>query len=260
MPHHTPHLMPALPPKTARVDVVGTPFDLVDMAQVDSAIRQRQPGAPFEYVATPNVDHVVRSHRLGLRSLYDKAWLSVCDSRILAKLAPLVNVRFPAVITGSDLTKRVLENFLQPGDHIAIIGGEAEHIAKLKSGLGSVTVHHYNPPMGFIGKPAEVQKTVDFVLAHPSRFVFLAVGSPQQEKLAIRIKESGGTGTGLCIGASILFIIGLETRAPQWVQSIHMEWLFRLLQNPKRLWRRYLVDNPMIFLLVLKGRFGTTAK
>lgn len=243
-----------LPPKSERADVAGTPFDLIDEFTLDCVIDQRPAEAPFEYLVTPNVDHVVRSHRVGLRDLYDNAWASVCDSRILAKLAPLVHVHFPSVITGSDLTRRILERIVKPDDHITVVGCDVAHVNRLTAQLPGTTFHHYNPPMGFIGVPVEVDRAVEFVIAHPSRFVFLAVGSPQQEKLALRIKERNGTGLGLCVGASIHFIVGAERRAPRWMQSINLEWLFRLLQDPRRLWRRYLIDNPTIFLLVLRHR------
>lgn len=247
----------SLPAKTERVEVAGMPFDLLDAHDVEFAIRNRSSSELFEYVVTPNVDHVVRSHRLGLRHLYDDAWISVCDSRVLAKLAPLLAIRFPAVVTGSDLTRQILDSFLRQGDHITVIGCTDEQVAKLRAIKANIEVHHFNPPMGFINQTHEVQRAVDFVLSHPSRFTFLAVGSPQQEKLAIKIKEAGGTGLGLCIGASILFVVGAESRAPNWIQSINLEWLYRLVQNPKRLWRRYLIDNPKIFLLILQERLAS---
>jgi exopolysaccharide biosynthesis WecB/TagA/CpsF family protein len=193
---------------------------------------------------------------LGLRALYDQAWLSVCDSRVLAKLARIVNVKFPAVITGSDITRRLIERYIENGDRITVIGCEPSRIERLRDLLSGVTIHHYNPPMGFINDETETERTVDFVVAHPSRFVFFAVGSPQQEKLAARVRSRGALGIGLCIGASILFVTGAEVRAPQWIQWLHLEWLFRLLQSPRRLWRRYLVDDPLILALIMRQRFS----
>lgn len=245
-----------IPPRSARKDVAGVPFDLISKQAVENAVAQRDAGLPFEYIVTPNVDHVVRNNKLGLRHLYEQAWLSVCDSRILAKLSPIVGVRFPDVITGSDLTRTVLERFVKVGDVVTIIGCDDEHVQLLRSKFPGVTVQHFNPPMGFIKKEAEVQRAVRFVVDNPARYVFLAVGSPQQELLSQAIKRDGGTGLGLCIGASILFVTGGEQRAPQWVQKLNMEWLYRLLQNPKRLWRRYLVEDPVIFGLILRQRMG----
>lgn len=249
-----------LPGKSERVDVAGMPFDLATDKAVARAIIERPAAAPFEYVVTPNVDHVVRCHRAGLRDLYDGAWLSVCDSRILARLAPIVGVKFPDVITGSDLTKRLLCTVVRSGESICIIGCTPRDVATLRLQLPHIAIHHNNPPMGFIHDSVETRRAVDFVVAHPSRFVFLAVGSPQQEKLAMAIKRRGASGLGLCIGASILFVVGQEVRAPKWIQICHMEWLFRLAQDPKRLWRRYLVDDPAVLWLIVRQKLSRTGQ
>ena len=93
---------------------------------------------------------------------------------------------------------------------------------------------------------------MQFVEANsPFRFCFLAVGAPQQETLARMLKARGtARGMALCIGASINFLTGVERRAPQWMQSLGMEWLFRLGSDPRRLAKRYLVRGPRVFALL----------
>lgn len=99
--------------------------------------------------------------------------------------------------------------------------------------------------------------TVDFVLSHPARFIFLAVGSPQQEVLAATIAATGrASGTGLCIGASLEFLAGAARRAPPWMQRSGLEWLYRLSHDPRRLARRYLLHSPAVFSLLLRERYG----
>ncbi len=94
-------------------------------------------------------------------------------------------------------------------------------------------------------------RAVRFVIDNPARFVFLAVGSPRQEMLAAAIKATGAArGTGLCIGASLEFLAGAIPRAPGFMQRAGNEWLHRLLVDPRRLGRRYLLDNPVIFRLL----------
>jgi len=85
----------------------------------------------------------------------------------------------------------------------------------------------------------------------PFRFCFLVIGSPQQEMIAQKLKERGiARGLALCVGAAINFLTGIETRAPLWMQQAGLEWLYRLSRDPRRLWRRYLVRGPKIFLLL----------
>ena len=100
--------------------------------------------------------------------------------------------------------------------------------------------------MGFIDDPAERQRAVRFVVEAGARFTFLAVGSPRQELIAHDVMTTGeASGIGLCIGASIEFLTGTQQRAPAVLQRLHLEWLFRLLSDP-RLWRRYLLEGPAI--------------
>jgi exopolysaccharide biosynthesis WecB/TagA/CpsF family protein len=94
-----------------------------------------------------------------------------------------------------------------------------------------------------------------FAVDAGARFTLIAVGSPQQELIAAEIRDiDNGRGTGLCIGASIDFLAGREKRAPLWMQRLALEWLYRLLGNPARMWRRYLVEGPRIFLLAWRFR------
>ena len=96
---------------------------------------------------------------------------------------------------------------------------------------------------------------VALVVSHPARFIFLAVGSPRQERLAAAIAATGrATGTGLCIGASLDFLAGAERRAPAWMQRHGLEWAFRLTRDPVRLARRYLLDSPRVVPLLLRER------
>ncbi len=220
-----------------------------------SLLARRAANAPFAYVVTPNVDHVVRAHREGegIRNLYTQAWLSVCDSQILRALAGLAGVDLP-LNTGSDLTRALFERVLAQGDRITIIGCAAETVAILQERYPGLSIAHYNPPMGFIGDETEVARVEEFILAHPGRFVFLAVGSPRQEIVALRVRLRGGaTGIGLCIGNSLNFLAFPESRSPRWVSRLHLEWLHRLVSDPGRLWRRYLVENPAIFLMFLRA-------
>lgn len=230
-------------------EFLGFAFDRIEPDVALKSILARAAHAPFAYVITPNVDHVVRLQcaRSDLWPAYRHAWLTLCDSRILAKLAGSVRVNLP-VTTGSDLTAEMFRTAIARDDRVAILGGDAAMIETLRTSGGFTNLVHYNPPMGFINDPLERLLAVDFVVNAQARFTFLAVGSPQQEILAYEVARTGeAVGVGLCIGASLDFIGGKTTRAPRIVQKLSMEWLFRLATNPARLWRRYLIDGPMIF-------------
>jgi len=160
-------------------------------------------------------------------------------------------LRLP-VCAGSDLTARLFESVLDPADEVLLIGGTAAQAASLRKTYHVDRLRHYNPPMGFIDDPDELEACLQFIeQAGPFRYCFLAVGSPQQERVADLLKTRGrARGLALCVGGAINFLTGVERRAPRWVQASGCEWLYRLLQDPPRLARRYLVRGPRIFLLL----------
>ena len=108
-----------------------------------------------------------------------------------------------------------------------------------------------SPRIGFENYPDSFEEALRFIEDNPARLVFLAVGSPRQEIVARALAARGiAVGTGLCVGASLEFLAGTEWRAPLLVQKAGLEWAWRLTQNPQRLWRRYLVDDPAILRLL----------
>lgn len=234
------------------VSFIDVGFTALGAAAVLDAVRERSPDAPFAYVVTPNVDHVVRLQRSrsDLWPIYRSAWITLCDSRILALMARMVGCALP-VLPGSDLTQIMFERVIRPMDKIAIVGGQAREIRYLAACYGLNNVHHYDPPMGFIDDPMEVSRAVQFILQTGARYSFLAVGSPQQEILAHRAKlAGGGRGIGFCVGASLDFLTGAQKRAPRLMQRLALEWLHRLVSRPGRMWRRYLYEGPTIFYIV----------
>lgn len=208
----------------------------------------------FRYIVTPNVDHLVRLHKEPqvYNPLYRASWLSVCDSRILELLANFSSIPLKAV-PGSDLTAQLFDHVINPNEAVNVIGGDEDVIAKVKARYGLTQVNHLQPPMGLRNKPHEVQLCAQFIAANPARYTFICVGSPQQEMIAKAALDRGDcAGLGLCVGASLDFLAGKQTRAPKWMQSARIEWLYRLGSEPRRMWKRYLVEGPKIFLIWLK--------
>ncbi len=233
-------------------------LDFADLTAAEAAgmIAARPTGSAFGYVVTPNADHLVRLVRdRELNRLYDAAWLRLLDSRVVAGMASMCGLPVPHVAPGSDLTELLLKRYVLPGERITIVGMRPDWLPKLVSRCGLTQPAHYDPPIGFDGDPRAFAETVHFVLAHPARFIFLAVGSPRQERLAAALAASGqATGTALCIGASLDFLAGAEKRAPKWIQRTGLEWAWRLGLDPRRLARRYLLDSPHVVSMLLRER------
>lgn len=232
----------------------GAIFDPLTPIQTLARCKWMTIGHAFRYIVTPNVDHVVRNHKEnGLyEPLFQGSWLSVCDSRILELLAKFTGIPLKAV-PGSDLTAQIFDNIIQPDERINVIGGDDDVIAKVKERYGLTQVEQHQPPMGMRHKPEAIAETAKFIADNPARYTFICVGSPQQEMVAKAASERGDcVGLGLCVGASLDFLAGKQKRAPKWMQQLRLEWFYRLLSQPKRLWRRYLVDGPRIFAIWAK--------
>ncbi len=211
----------------------------------------------YGFVVTPNVDHLIRYHEdPGFRAIYADAAYVLLDSRFLSYLLRAVKRIRPQVCTGSDLTAELFAQVIAPTDRLVIIGARAAQVQSLSERHGLRGVRHYDPPMGFIRDPEAVEKVLEFIEANsPFRFCLLAVGAPQQEILAQRLKQRGrARGLALCVGASIDFLTGVQRRAPRWMQRIGAEWLHRLAGNPGRLAWRYLVRGPRVFGLLRATR------
>lgn len=245
------------PIKRRRLSLFGLEFDALSTEAVHWAVRSRAPGAPFTYVVTPNVDHVVRLAHAprAVKAAYEGAWLCINDSRVLQRLAGMLGIDMPTA-PGSDLVAALMCDPDLPRDTpIMVVGGTPELVDRLRRFCGLANVMHHEPPMGLRDNPAAMAEAVEAVVAARAEYVLLAIGSPQQELLAAEVARDPRTkGVGLCIGAGLEFLVGAKRRAPALLQRYSLEWAFRLLSEPRRLWKRYLVDGLRIIPLFLAER------
>ncbi|MEA3172937.1 MAG: hypothetical protein QOF42_348 [Gammaproteobacteria bacterium] len=212
----------------------------------------------YGYVVTPNVDHIIRhSQDSGFQALYANASYVFMDSRFLANLLGFFKSQRMRVCLGSDLTGAILRCVVKADDVVVLVGGSVQQANELRTKFKLNSLLHIDPPMNFISNEKAVEDCLHAIeAASPFRFCFLAIGSPQQEIIAYKLKERGtARGLGLCIGAAVNFLTGVEKRAPLFVQQLGFEWLYRLLRDPRRLARRYLVRGPRIFPLLWRLEF-----
>lgn len=248
-----------MPIDHATARFTGVDFAVLDWSDAVAAIVAAADAPRFTSVVTPNVDHIVRMDRLGdsplgqrTRAAVSDADFCFCDSRILSRLARLRGMTLP-VVPGSDLTAAIFADHLRPDERIAIVGGNHQTIGDLKKTYPNVEIIQHIPPMGMLENAAAMDSAAQFIAAANCRFIFVAVGAPQGEILLHRARQLGAKrGVALSIGASIDFLTGRQKRAPRFVQKLGFEWAYRLFSEPKRLWRRYLVDGPRIFAIVMR--------
>lgn len=204
-------------------------------------------------IVTPNVDHINRYHRCKkFKSIYKKADIYLNDSKVIKRLSSLLPVNLQYTNPGSDLTRLMFESDYIQGKNICAIGASKEDVEIIKRIYSINHIYHIEPSYGFIQNEREVNEIIHRAKSFPECIYFVAVGSPQQEDLAVKMKAQGVKGIFICCGASLLFLSGSERRAPKILQKYSLEWFYRLLKSPKRLFRRYVIDGPYIFVILFK--------
>lgn len=207
-------------------------------------------------VFTPNVDHVVRADSdARLRAAYAAADLSLADGMPLVWASRLLGPRLPAKISGSDLVVPLLERAGRLGWRVYFLGG-APGVAEKAAAILRAQI----PQLQIVGTDAarvELDGPHEELAARiadsGADLVLVALGSPKQELFIHQVASSLRPAVLVGVGASLDFIAGASRRAPRWMSSIGLEWLHRLAQEPRRMWRRYLVRDPKFLSIVLRA-------
>lgn len=200
----------------------------------------------YGYVVTPNVDHVVKlmDGRVA-RDIYEGADLKVCDSRVLSHLARLRGVVLP-VYPGSDMTADLLASPAAEGLVIAVFGPDRAAFDDLVARYPRQTLKFLEAPMLVPGGLAW-RAAVGHAAGAEWDVLLACVSFPKQELFAHALRAAGRkTGVALCVGASVDFLTGRQQRAPRIFQQLSLEWLHRLVSQPRRMFRRYVIEGPAI--------------
>jgi N-acetylglucosaminyldiphosphoundecaprenol N-acetyl-beta-D-mannosaminyltransferase len=221
-------------------------------------------------VVTPNVDHLMRLRKdPEFRTVYLQADYRVCDSKIIQYASIFLGNPIQEKISGSDLFPAFYEyNQNNPDTKIFLLGAQ-EGIAqqaqtKINQKLGrEIVVKCYSPPFDFEYDEREGQKIVKLIQQSGATVLVLGLGTPKQEKWIARYKKYlSNIKIILAIGATIDFEAGHKPRSPKWMSEVGLEWFYRLLCEPRRLWKRYLVEClPFIGLVIqqkLKAKISTS--
>lgn len=206
-------------------------------------------------VCTPNVDHIIIAERNPeFRQAYAGAALSLADGMPLLWAARLLGRPLPEKVSGSDLVLPLCERAAARGWRVYLLGagpGVADEAARrLRQRLGLNVVGTDSPRIRVDGSPDDTAAALERLRVARPDLVLLAFGAPKQEIWAYRHRAALGGAVAVGVGASLDFIAGTLRRAPRWMSQVGLEWLFRLLSEPRRLWRRYLVDDPWFAVVV----------
>lgn len=209
-------------------------------------------------VLTPNVDHVVLlEDDARLREAYASASLVLADGMPVVWASRLLGTPLREKISGSDLMRPLLQRAAAEGWSVYLIGGAegvaaraAEVMKREAVGLRVAGIDARSIDLDG-DDPAHSALVAGVTAARPD-LILLALGCPKQEIVMQRIAAAVRPAVCIGVGAGLDFVAGTLPRAPRWVSSSGLEWLYRLAQEPRRLWRRYLLRDPRFALILLR--------
>lgn len=208
-------------------------------------------------IVTPNVDILRRALReKESREHVTAANVVVADGKPLVWASRFAGRPLPARVTGADLIWSLSAALAEGGRSIFLLGGRpgiahrARHVLRQRTPALAVA-GVLSPPFGFDTRPAEFQAVCDEVVAACPDLVYVGLGFPKQERVIARLRPRLPRSWFLGCGAAIGFVAGAHQRAPAWMQQSGLEWLHRLVAEPRRLMSRYLVHDVPFALRLL---------
>lgn len=243
-----------------RMRLMNTDIDNLTMAETLNEIEKLIQKKNCSYVVTPNVDHIVRLEKdEELQKVYKNASLILTDGKPLIWISKWYKTPIKEKISGSDLFPRVCQLAANKNYTMYLLGaaeGVADTAARnlMKKYPGLNIVGTYSPPFGFEKNEQEMNKIKTQIQdVHPD-ILIVGLGCPKQEKFMYYHCKELGVPISFGLGASIDFEAGNIKRAPKWMSNHGLEWLYRFSKEPKRLFKRYFVDDLKIIQVARKYR------
>ncbi|MEM9418253.1 MAG: WecB/TagA/CpsF family glycosyltransferase [Planctomycetota bacterium] len=245
------------PQRPSGIDLHGVNFDRLTEAQTVDFIMSHLENGQGGWVITSNLDHLLRAGRDSeFRTMLDECDLVVADGVPLIWASKLQGTPLPERVAGSSMVWTVAEAAAKRHKSVFLLGGDPG----TADAAGEILVRKFPdlrlagtfcPPMGFEKDPEQMEAMTRAVRESGADLVYVALGSPKQERLIREIRGILPDAWWLGVGISLSFICGEVRRAPVWMQQIGLEWLHRMVQEPRRLAKRYLIDGiPFAFVLI----------
>lgn len=242
-----------------KVNILNVLIDNVSMSEVLTQLCEMVESETFSYVVTPNVDHLMKVQKDSIfRGIYNGASLVVPDGVPLLWASNILGIPLKERINGTDLFIRLCEVSTAKGYSIFLLGGDKGVAQKacdmLKKKFPGINIAgFYCPEFGFDKDTNECHRIQKMILASNAEILFVGLGAPKQEKWISFYGPGTNVKLAIGVGVSFSFISGDLKRAPLWMQRCGLEWFWRLLSEPRRLWRRYIIEDMPFFWLIGKA-------
>ena len=238
--------------------LLNTFVNNVTMTEAIEAIEQMIAAEKKSYVVAINVDVVMKiENDLYLKKIVDNADMVLVDGKPLIWISKRYGKPVKAKISGSDLVPLLCKVAAEKGYRIFIIGGKDGIAEQAKQKLEAKhpnirVVGTYAPPFGFEKNKAELNKINHMISETSPDLLIACFGCPKQEKWIYENIGKYDAKVSVCAGATVDFLAGNVKRAPRWMSEHGLEWFYRFLQEPKRMFKRYFIDDIKIIRLIKK--------
>jgi len=235
-----------------RIRVAGCPVDQLSFTGAESEICrciERRAPAHVVFVNAAKVVNYRRDRRL--REAVDRADLLLADGVPVVWASRLLGRSLPGRVNGTDLMERMVKVAAERGYRVFFLGARRQ---VLNRAIEEFKRRH--PDLLVAGsrdgyfRPEDEQSVIAEIVASRAQLLFLAISSPQKEMWVDDNLRRLGPIVCQGVGGSIDVVAGITRRAPMWMRHSGLEWFFRLLQEPRRMWRRYLQTNSLFLLAV----------
>ncbi len=231
------------------------PIDVVTFEAALEAIERLVAAKKGGYVVTPNIDHVVLADdNVAFRDSYRDASLSLVDGKVLLWASWILGHPLPDKISGSDLIFPLMEMAAKKKWRVYFMGAASGVAQKAAQAIferyGTQVVGCDAPQVSVDPDARQNAEALEKIREAKPDVLLVALGAPKQEIWMHRCAAQYAPAVALGIGAGLDFIAGTAKRAPKWMSNSGLEWAHRLAREPRRMWRRYLVNDPR-FLLIL---------
>lgn len=236
-----------------RTRILNGQFDPLTLDQTVTKIFEWLNAGQRGWLSTVNVSILMAMRKdPRLQSFVDRSTLSVADGQPLVWCARLFGSALPERVTGVDLVAAISKEAADQGKRVFLLGATDEVVKKvatrLRNRYPALKLDFAN---GYFSD-REAASRADHIRLAGTDILFVAMGVPRQERFIESQWDRLGVGVAIGVGGSFDVLSGIRTRAPHWIQVVGMEWLFRLIQEPRRLFVRYLTTNTQFLLLVLR--------
>lgn len=238
-----------------RVDILGCPFDAITMAEVEQCIEDAIRRREQLHITVGNVDMVMKARKDPcLARAFWESQLTIVDGVPITWAAAFLRRSVNGRVCGTDIVWRCAAISQKMKHGVALLGGGqgvAERAARnLRKAFPNSILHVIPTPYPL--RREDNKRIIRIIRANDDRIVLVALGAPRQEFWLNEHLSASGANVGIGIGAAFDIISGSKPQAPEWMRRNGLEWLHRMRLEPRRLSRRYLVEDMPFFGLLLK--------